>query len=205
MDCADAVRASDAVFICVRAPPLESGEADLPAIDNVARQFASEAQSPGLVIEKSTAPASAGEQLQRTLAGRNSGVRFRVASNSEFLREGTTVSYFLHPDQIVVGVIDGESVLALRWLCLLPFFRSFQLSAGDAVTAAGHQPLRLGSQTAAAAFNFGVNLYLIPRYSWRGAAWSSLATDGMLALFNWAVLLWLTSDNGVQNTLEAIS
>jgi UDPglucose 6-dehydrogenase len=64
-DCGEAVRASDAVFMCVGTPPLESGEADLSAIDNVARVIASEAQSPKLVIEKSTVPASTGEQLQR--------------------------------------------------------------------------------------------------------------------------------------------
>ena len=93
----------------------------------------------------------------------------------------------------------GESVLALRWLCLLPVFRSFHLAAGDAVTAAGFQKLRLVSQVVAAAFNFGINLYLIPHYSWRGAAWSSLATDGMLAVFNWTVLLWLVSENRPQS------
>jgi O-antigen/teichoic acid export membrane protein len=93
----------------------------------------------------------------------------------------------------LLGKGFSESVLALRWLCLLPFFRSFQLSAGDAITASGHQKLRLGSQAVAAAFNFGINLYLIPLYSWRGAAWSSLATDGLLAVFNWTVLFWLTS------------
>ena len=101
----------------------------------------------------------------------------------------------------LLGKGFNESVLAIRWLCLLPFFRSFQLSAGDAVTAAGHQKLRLGSQAAAAAFNFGINLYLIPHYSWRGAAWSSLATDGILAVFNWIVLFWLLSANGLQSKL----
>ena len=101
----------------------------------------------------------------------------------------------------LLGKGFGESVLAVRWLCLLPLFRSFQLSAGDAVTAAGHQKTRLGGQAAAAAFNFGINLYLIPHYSWRGAAWSSVATDGMLAIFNWIVLLWLTSANGLRSKL----
>jgi O-antigen/teichoic acid export membrane protein len=89
----------------------------------------------------------------------------------------------------VVGKSFGESVAALRWLCLLPVLRSLHYSAGDALTGAGRQNLRLGSQTAAAAFNFGINLYLIPQYGWLGAAWSSLATDGLLAIFNWTVLL----------------
>lgn len=101
----------------------------------------------------------------------------------------------------LLGKGFSESVTAVRWLCLLPVFRSFQLSAGEAVTAAGYQKLRLGSQAAAAAFNFGINLYLIPHYSWRGAAWSSLATDAMLAILNWAVLLWLISESGLPNAV----
>jgi O-antigen/teichoic acid export membrane protein len=91
----------------------------------------------------------------------------------------------------LVGKSFGESVVALRWLCLLPFFRSFQWSAGDALTGAGHQNARLGNQAFAAALNFAENLYLIPHYGWRGAAWSSLATDGMIGALNWIVLLRL--------------
>ena len=89
----------------------------------------------------------------------------------------------------LVGKSFTDSVSALRWLCLLPVFRSFQYSAGDALTGAGHQKLRLGAQATAAVFNFGVNLYLIPHYGWLGAAWSSLATDGLLGVGNWAVVL----------------
>lgn len=93
----------------------------------------------------------------------------------------------------LVGKSFNESILALRWLCLLPFFRTFQYSAGDALTGAGHQKLRLGVQAIAAAFNFGVNLYLIPNYGWLGAAWSSLATDALLGIANWTVLLAVRS------------
>jgi O-antigen/teichoic acid export membrane protein len=93
----------------------------------------------------------------------------------------------------LMGKSFSESVSALRWLCLLPFFRSFQYSAGDALTGAGHQKLRLGVQAMAAVFNFGVNLYLIPNYGWLGAAWSSLATDGLLGVANWTVLLAVRS------------
>ena len=89
----------------------------------------------------------------------------------------------------LVGAGFGESVTALRWLCLLPLFRSFQLSAGDAITGAGHQKFRLYSQAASASFNFGTNLYLVPHFGWQGAAWSSLATDGLLGILNWSILL----------------
>lgn len=86
-----------------------------------------------------------------------------------------------------------ESISALRWLCVLPFFRSFQLSAGDALTGAGHQKVRFSILLFAAGFNFLVNVYLIPRYGWHGAAWSSLATDGMIGLLNWTTLVALRS------------
>jgi len=93
-----------------------------------------------------------------------------------------------------VGGSFGQSTAALRWLCLLPLFRSFHMSAGDALTGAGHQKLRLSTQTCAAILNFGANLYLIPHYGWLGAAWSSLGTDGMLAILNWTILLWAKSN-----------
>ena len=88
----------------------------------------------------------------------------------------------------LIGHGFDDSVPALRWLCLLPVFRSLHSCAADALTGAGHQKLRLGNQTAVACFNFAVNIYLIPHYGWRGAAWSSLATDGLLAVLNWTTL-----------------
>ena len=115
-DCAEAIRFGDAIFICVGTPPLDSGDADLSAIDNVALQIAAAARSPKLVIEKSTVPARTGERLRQALAvyGRKGGVSFRVVSNPEFLREGTAILDFFHPDRIVVGVEDQESEQQLR-------------------------------------------------------------------------------------------
>jgi UDPglucose 6-dehydrogenase len=107
---AEAVRAGDAIFICVGTPPLPNGDADLSAIDHVARLIATESSSPKLVVEKSTVPARTGQELKRALSvyARKSDVTFHVASNPEFLREGTAVEDFLHPDRIVVGV-ESES------------------------------------------------------------------------------------------------
>ncbi len=112
----EAIRAGDVIFICVGTPPKESGEADLSAIDHVARQVATEARSPKLVVEKSTVPALTGVQLQKALAAYSpgSGPKFQVASNPEFLREGTAVGDFFHPDRIVVGVEDAASAARLR-------------------------------------------------------------------------------------------
>jgi len=107
----EAITAGEAIFICVGTPPLPNGDADLSAIDSVARQIAAQARGPKLVIEKSTVPAHTGQQLKRALAvyGRSGGAEFRVASNPEFLREGTAVEDFLHPDRIVVGVEDAQT------------------------------------------------------------------------------------------------
>jgi O-antigen/teichoic acid export membrane protein len=91
----------------------------------------------------------------------------------------------------VLGKDFSPSVAALRWLCLIPAFRSLHLGAGDAMSGAGYQNYRLSSQFIAAGFNFCMNLYLIPHYSWVGAAWASLLTDGGLAAMNWTVLLRL--------------
>jgi UDPglucose 6-dehydrogenase len=115
-DAGDAIRRSDAIFICVGTPPKENGDADLSAIDHVARQIATEARTPKLVIEKSTVPARTGLELRRALTAysRNSGVAFRVASNPEFLREGTAVYDFFHPDRMVVGVEDEASARDMR-------------------------------------------------------------------------------------------
>ena len=113
---ADVVGGGDAIFICVGTPPLPNGDADLSAIDHVARMIATEAKSSKTVIEKSTVPARTGQELKRALNvyGRKNGVTFRVASNPEFLREGTAVEDFLHPDRIVVGVEDETAERQLQ-------------------------------------------------------------------------------------------
>lgn len=93
----------------------------------------------------------------------------------------------------LVGTSFAESVTALRWLCLIPFFRAFHVSAGDAITGSGCQKYRLASEFSASAMNFGLNLYLIPKYGWLGAAWASLVTDGSMGVMNWTILNFLAS------------
>ncbi len=91
---------------------------------------------------------------------------------------------------LLVGKGFAPSVIALRWLCFIPFFRSFHLSAGDALAGAGRQTTRLIFQMLAALGNVGLNVVLIPRFSWRGAAAASLLTDGGLGVMMWLALLW---------------
>jgi O-antigen/teichoic acid export membrane protein len=88
----------------------------------------------------------------------------------------------------LLGPGFASSVQALRILCFLPIFRSLQYSAGDALTGSGYQKVRFAVQAGAALFNVAINIYLIPRFGWPGAAWSSLATDGLLGVMNWVAL-----------------
>jgi UDPglucose 6-dehydrogenase len=104
-----AVSASDVVFIAVGTPPRDDGGADLSAIEAVARQVAATLGSRHkLIIEKSTVPVSTGVKIRQTLrqyASKNA--HFDVASNPEFLREGTAIHDFMNPDRIIVGA-DSE-------------------------------------------------------------------------------------------------
>ena len=126
-DAGEAIRAGEVIFICVGTPPKESGEADLSAIDHVARQIATEARTPKLVVEKSTVPALTGEQLQKALTtyARKGALKFEVASNPEFLREGTAVEDFFHPDRIVAGVESEKSAAIMREIYRPILERSF--------------------------------------------------------------------------------
>jgi O-antigen/teichoic acid export membrane protein len=83
-----------------------------------------------------------------------------------------------------------EGVSALRWLCLIPVFRSVHAITGSVLTSIGLQRYRTLTQITVVALNFGLNLWLIPLHGWRGAAWASLATDGTLGILNWGVLEW---------------
>jgi O-antigen/teichoic acid export membrane protein len=81
----------------------------------------------------------------------------------------------------ILGPEYARTAEALRWLAPLPVLKGFHYFLSDSLTGAGHQGLRTAIQAAVAAFNILINLWIIPAYSWRGAAWSSLASDGLLA------------------------
>jgi O-antigen/teichoic acid export membrane protein len=85
---------------------------------------------------------------------------------------------------VIAGPSFTNSVQALRWLCMIPILRSVHQITGSAVMGMGKQNYRTASQLVVAAANFVINLYWIPMYGWKGAAWSSLIADGLLALSN---------------------
>ena len=111
----EAIAFGDAIFICVGTPPLPNGDADLSAIEGVARSIAKRATGYRLVVEKSTVPVQTGAQLRKHLSVHSTnGLLYDVASNPEFLREGTSVEDFLHPERIVVGADSPRAAELLR-------------------------------------------------------------------------------------------
>lgn len=111
----DAVESSQVVFIAVGTPPLENGEADVSYVEAVARQIAQSLNGYKIVVGKSTVPVYTGRWMRRVmqLSGA-ANVDFDVASNPEFLREGTAVSDFLYPDRIVVGADSERAAVLLK-------------------------------------------------------------------------------------------
>src|SRR5256714_2593428 len=112
-DLQQAVRASAAIFIAVGTPPTEQGEADLSYIESVARSISGAINGYKVVIEKSTVPVYTSDWIRKIIL-RNAAPpdSFDVASNPEFLREGSAVTDFLYPDRIVVGA-DSERCASL--------------------------------------------------------------------------------------------
>jgi O-antigen/teichoic acid export membrane protein len=80
---------------------------------------------------------------------------------------------------------------ALRWLSLLPLLKTLHYFAADALMGAGYQGVRTTVQVGIAIFNVLLNLWIIPAYGWRGAAWSSVASDGLLAAILWFIAIRL--------------
>lgn len=104
-DIRPAVAESKVSFIAVGTPPRENGQPDLTYVEDVARDIAASIRDYHLVVEKSTVPVQTGKWVRTTIERYNkAGTPFDVASNPEFLREGSAVGDFLHPDRIVVGV-----------------------------------------------------------------------------------------------------
>jgi len=101
----EAVKESEVIFISVGTPSKDNGEADLTGIENVARNIAINMTGYRLIVEKSTVPVETGQWVKHTIQTYVRGkVKFDVASNPEFLREGQAINDFMHPDRIVIGV-----------------------------------------------------------------------------------------------------
>src|SRR5579863_1444919 len=114
-DLKEAARRSSAIFVAVGTPPTERGEADLSYVESVAREISGGIDDYKVVVEKSTVPVYTSEWVRRIILRNGTDPdSFDVASNPEFLREGTAVTDFLFPDRIVIGCDVERSADVLR-------------------------------------------------------------------------------------------
>src|ERR1700678_3878266 len=116
-DLGEATRTCQAIFVAVGTPQSDTGDADLSYVESVASEIARSVNGYKVIVEKSTVPVYTNEWIRRVIE-RNGVSRdaFDVVSNPEFLREGTAVEDFLHPDRIVVG---ADSPRAAELLCAI--------------------------------------------------------------------------------------
>lgn len=104
-DLTEGIGQSKVIFIAVGTPPKANGDADLSFVEDVCRSIARQMNSYRLIVEKSTVPVETGEWVKKTITRYNTHkTDFDVASNPEFLREGSAVGDFLKPERVVLGV-----------------------------------------------------------------------------------------------------
>jgi UDPglucose 6-dehydrogenase len=114
-DLGPAIEEAQAVFIAVGTPPKEDGSADLTFIHEVARSIGEHLNGYKIIVTKSTVPIGTGrviEQIVRETAGGTP--RFAVVSNPEFLREGSAIEDFMHPDRVVIGTRDPRAAELMK-------------------------------------------------------------------------------------------
>lgn len=133
-DIAD-VAGHEVVFICVGTPPRASGEANLAAVEAAASGVAKHATGPTVIVEKSTVPAGTAGRLKRTLQRERSDMQLEVASNPEFLREGSAIKDSLEPDRILVGADSDWAFERLREVYAPLTDKGYRLIETDIATA----------------------------------------------------------------------
>ncbi len=111
---AECVKRCEIIYIAVGTPPLPSGDADLSAIEHVSKEIAKHMKSYCLIVEKSTVPVNTGKWVEQTLKKHvRKGVKYDVASNPEFLREGSAIRDAKSPDRIILGVSSDKAAMLL--------------------------------------------------------------------------------------------
>ncbi|WP_137887193.1 UDP-glucose/GDP-mannose dehydrogenase family protein [Pseudomonas sp. 2FE] len=135
----EGVKQAEIVFIAVGTPSGEDGSADLSHVLAVADQLGATLKQACVVVNKSTVPVGTAERVAQLinarLAGRGLAFRVTVASNPEFLKEGSAVEDFMRPDRVVLGCDDAETAELLRRL-YAPFLRNHERVLSMGVRAA---------------------------------------------------------------------
>jgi len=120
-DMAEAVNASEIIFLALPTPPGEDGSADLSYVLDVADKLGKIMTSYKVIGDKSTVPVGTADKVHAAIA-KNAKVDFAVVSNPEFLREGFAIDDFLNPDRVVVGTSDARAAKIMEEL-YKPFIR----------------------------------------------------------------------------------
>ncbi len=166
----EGIEHAEIVFICVGTPSLSNGEADLSAVEVVARRIAGTVRTKKLIVEKSTVPVQTGRWVERTLAMYNGGgAKCEIASNPEFLREGSAVEDFLHPDRIVIGVGSAQGEKLLRELYAPILEGTFACPMHDACTKNESVPFLVTDIQSAELIKHASNAFLSMKISFINA------------------------------------
>jgi UDPglucose 6-dehydrogenase len=181
-DLQQSVRASAAIFIAVGTPPTERGEADLSYVESVAREITGAVDDYKVIVEKSTVPVYTSEWIRKIILrnGADPGC-FDVASNPEFLREGTAVTDFLYPDRIVVGCDNERCANVLREI-YEPLTSGTYYQRGDAIPQPDRTsipaPILVTSTKSAELIKHASNAYLAMKISFINAVASMCESVG---------------------------
>jgi UDPglucose 6-dehydrogenase len=102
------------IFIAVGTPPKEDGSPDLTFVRQVAEAVAEHMNDYKVVVTKSTVPTGTGKMITDIIGRGNRKFEFSIVSNPEFLREGSAINDFLHPDRIVIGCSDPRAIEIMK-------------------------------------------------------------------------------------------
>lgn len=163
---------------------------DAAAIYAVAYRFVDAAMLPISSLAAATYP----QFFRQGVRGVTSSFAFARSIIRRSVLYGLGVGFLLFLAAGFVPVLMGhdyaESVAAVRWLCILPAIKSVHAFLTDTLTGADYQWQRSLIQIVVAGFNIVVNLWIIRPFAWRGAAWSSVITDLLLAVLLYLVIRW---------------
>ena len=109
-----AIEVSDIIFIAVGTPQGKNNEVDLRAVESVAHSIGKHLNGYKIICTKSTVPVGTGKKIESIIKTKNNSAEFDYVSNPEFLREGTAIKDFLHPNRVVIGAKSEKAINIMR-------------------------------------------------------------------------------------------
>jgi len=109
-----AIEVSDIIFIAVGTPQGKNNGIDLRAVESVAHSIGKHLNGYKIICTKSTVPVGTGKKIESIIKTKNNSAEFDYVSNPEFLREGTAIKDFLHPNRVVIGAKSEKAINIMR-------------------------------------------------------------------------------------------